>query len=50
MTTSQIQDIIERNKHDIAFVVGNGINRYQASNSSLSWDDILMKLWDKVST
>lgn len=49
MTISQIKKIIEQNKHDIAFVIGNGINRYKASNSSLSWDDILMKLWDKVS-
>jgi len=28
MTTTDIKQIIERNKNDIAFVVGNGINRY----------------------
>ena len=49
MTTTEIKQIIERNRNDIAFVVGNGINRYPNNPNALSWDDLLIQLWDKVS-
>lgn len=49
MTTDEIKNIIESNKRDIAFVVGNGINRYPNNPNALSWDDLLISLWDKVS-
>ncbi|MAU15919.1 MAG: hypothetical protein CMH46_10325 [Muricauda sp.] len=49
MTTAQIKKIIEQNKNDIAFVIGNGINRYPNNPNAISWDDLLIELWDKVS-
>lgn len=49
MTTQQIKDIISRNQQDIAFVIGNGINRYPNNPNALSWDDLLIQLWEKVS-
>ncbi|MFQ3676103.1 MAG: hypothetical protein SNJ64_06145 [Endomicrobiia bacterium] len=49
MTTNQIKEIIHRNKNDIAFLVGNGVNRFPDNPNALSWDDLLIKLWDKVS-
>ena len=48
MTTDQIKEIIERNQKDIAFIVGNGVNRYPNNPNALSWDDLLIKLWKKV--
>lgn len=49
MTVTEIQQIIEKNSNDIAFVVGNGINRYPNNPNALSWDDLLINLWEKVS-
>jgi hypothetical protein len=49
MTTNQRKEIIRKNQNDIAFVVGNGVNRYPDNPNALSWDDLLIKLWDKVS-
>jgi len=49
MTTTEIKEIITRNQGDIAFVIGNGINRYSKHAEILSWDDLLMSLWEKVS-
>ena len=49
MTTDQIKEIIERNQKDIAFIVGNGVNRYPNNPNALSWDELLIQLWDKVS-
>lgn len=49
MKTKEIKQIIERNRSDIAFVVGNGINRYPNNPNALSWDDLLIQLWDRVS-
>lgn len=41
--------IIEQNKDDIAFIVGNGINRYPNNPKAISWDALLMKLWQQFS-
>ena len=49
MTTDEIRRIIERNKNDIAFIIGNGINRYPNNPNALSWDDLLIQLWERVS-
>ncbi|MEY8848198.1 hypothetical protein AB9K26_05255 [Psychroserpens sp. XS_ASV72] len=49
MTTKDIQSIIKSNKEDIAFVIGNGINRYAENPNILSWDALLMNLWKRVS-
>lgn len=45
----QLKTIISKNKDNIAFIVGNGINRYPNNPKALSWDDLLIKLWDKFS-
>jgi hypothetical protein len=44
-----LKNIITRNLNDIAFIVGNGINRYPNNPRAISWDDLLMKLWNKFS-
>jgi hypothetical protein len=49
MNAKHIQQIIQKNKHDIAFIIGNGINRYPDNPDALSWDELLIKLWEKVS-
>jgi len=45
----QLKNIITRNQADIAFIVGNGINRFPNNPKAISWDDLLMKLWTKFS-
>lgn len=45
----EFKNIISRNHSDIAFIVGNGINRYPDNPKAISWDDLLMKLWSKFS-
>ena len=47
--TKEIKRIIESNKSNIAFIIGNGINRYPNNPKALSWDDLLMELWNKIS-
>lgn len=49
-TTTYIKKIIKDHKNDIAFVVGNGINRYSDNSKALSWDDLLNQLGEKVSS
>jgi hypothetical protein len=36
MNAKHIQQIIQKNKHDIAFIIGNGINRYPDNPDALS--------------
>lgn len=50
MTITNIKQIIEQNKDNIAFVVGNGINRYPDNPNALSWDELLIKLCSIVSS
>ncbi len=38
-----MKNIIKRNKNDLAFIVGNGINRYKSTDDSLSWDSLLQR-------
>ena len=33
--------------NNIAFIVGNGINRYQENSGSISWDQLLLRLWQR---
>lgn len=49
MTTIEIKEIIETNKNDIAFVIGNGINRYNENSNSFSWEKLLIDLWKILS-
>jgi len=47
MNINSIKNLLERNKSDIAFIVGNGINRHFNDNNQISWEDLLLDLWDK---
>ncbi len=42
-----LKNIISCNKSNIAFLIGNGINRYQNNSNVLSWDSLLIKLLKK---
>ena len=42
-----LNNIISRNKKDIAFLIGNGINLFQNNSNVLSWNDLLIKLLKK---
>ncbi len=48
MAITEIRHIIESNQNDIAFVIGNGINRYANERNDLSWEDLLVRLWHEV--
>lgn len=39
------KNIIEENKANLAFIVGNGINRYIENQGAMSWDYLLLQLW-----
>lgn len=45
----QLKTIISRNSNEIAFIIGNGINRYPNNPKAISWDDLLLQLWSKFS-
>ena len=49
MKINEIKGIIQRNRNDIAFIIGNGINRYPNNPNALSWEELLINLWDQVS-
>lgn len=44
--TEDIKTIIKENHHDIAFLIGNGINRYKNSQT-MAWGDLLKKIGGK---
>lgn len=44
-----LKEIISANRKDIAFIVGNGINRYPNNPKAISWDHLLLKLWKQFS-
>ena len=44
MLVADIKEIIENNKGDIAFIIGNGINRYSTNSNVLSWHNLLIQL------
>lgn len=39
-----VKQIIEKNKKELAFIIGNGINRYK--EIGLSWEKLLLQLWE----
>lgn len=49
MADQAIRALLRKEKKHIAFVIGNGIHRYQPMRKALSWDDLLLQLW-KTST
>ena len=34
-------------KRDLAFILGNGINRFYSNNEDLSWEKLLLNLWNQ---
>lgn len=42
-----IRNLIEHKKNNIAFIIGNGINRY-GSEKGNSWEEILLSLWSAI--
>jgi hypothetical protein len=46
MNAEQVRRIIRRNRDSIAFLLGNGINRYYTP-SNLSWNELLLTLWSE---
>lgn len=46
-----IQNVLKENKFDLAFIVGNGINRFAYdTNQDVSWNGLLLKVWQLIST
>lgn len=37
-------EIVSENRHDLALVLGNGINRYRSPDTAQSWDDLIAEL------
>ncbi len=48
METTSIKKILKEYSNDIAFVIGNGVNRY-SGNSNISWRRLLLELWERHS-
>jgi len=47
-SVDEIKDILTSYCSDVAFLLGNGINRYY-KNDSMSWENLLLFLWNKYS-
>lgn len=45
-----LKSIVQKNKDDIAFIIGNGINRYPNNPPEVSWDNLLLNFWSRFST
>lgn len=45
----KVLNIINRNSSNLAFIVGNGINRHNDNGEAISWDNLLIKLSNKFS-
>jgi hypothetical protein len=48
LLVSYLKGIFTNNQNDLAFVIGNGINRYNNFKNNISWEDILKELWHQV--
>ncbi|MBU8923259.1 MAG: hypothetical protein KOO63_15675 [Bacteroidales bacterium] len=46
MSGMQLKKVIQNNRHNIALLIGNGINRHGANGTTNSWDDLLVKMWN----
>lgn len=48
---NKIRQVLARNKSELAFIVGNGINRYAYGGSrDVSWNGLLLDVWQQIST
>ena len=45
MIIDEVNRILNQNSYDLAFIIGNGINRH--FNHTASWEDLLLKLWSE---
>lgn len=45
-----LTDIVQDNKTNLAFIIGNGINRFDSPSSNNSWDNLLVELWNKCTS
>lgn len=43
-----LREVINSKSHEIAFIIGNGINRFKGQGQISSWNDLLIGLWTKV--
>ena len=41
-----IKEIIQKNRHNMAFIIGNGIH-YQYKDCDISWNNLLISLWEE---
>ena len=41
-----IKEIIQINRHNMAFIIGNGIH-YQYKDCDISWNNLLISLWEE---
>ena len=48
MNVNDVKNIFSRHSHDIAFLIGNGINQHY-ENDNISWKNLLLDLWDNHS-
>lgn len=47
---SVIKHVLNCNKSNLAFIVGNGINRFAyAQNQDVSWNALLLDVWQQIS-
>lgn len=47
-TARQVRNILERNKKDLALLIGNGVNLHKMPAHFLDWGALLEKLWKTV--
>jgi len=48
LSLQSLKKVVNSPSHDIAFVIGNGINRFKEQGQVSSWNDILLDLWINV--
>ena len=42
-----IKEIIQKNRHNMAFIIGNGIH-YRYKDCDISWNGLLTSLWEEI--
>ena len=47
---TKIQQALRNNRNDLAFIVGNGINRFAyGDRQNVSWNGLLLEVWQQIS-
>lgn len=49
MTINEVKAIIKEYGAESAFIIGNGLNRYYYNDTTISWEKLLLDIWNKVS-